>query len=154
MRCSSVASSRRANSSSVMIGSIAPLYGAERTARATPVPSAIVPRVADAKAVEQALRSMINRIDGSSDNGDLPDRTLLCILPDVDAAFRSHFSGGRLTDLEQVAVDTEADVRITARSDDLIALIEGRLNIAFAFLMGKIRVDASREDLMLIKSLF
>lgn len=113
-----------------------------------------MPRVATAEDVQRALRSMVAGLNGSTPSGDLPDRILVCHVPDVHVAFRSHFSGGSLTDLEQVPPDEPADVRIVARSDDLIALIEGRLNVAFAFLMGKIRVDASREDLMLIRSLF
>lgn len=78
----------------------------------------------------------------------------MCILPDLGTAFRSELKDSRFAGIEQVDVDVEAEVTITARSDDLIALIDGRLNVGFAFLTGKIRVDASTADLMMIRRLF
>ena len=46
------------------------------------------------------------------------------------------------------------DARITARSDDLIALIDGRLGVAYAFLTGKVKIDAPASDLMMLRKLF
>ena len=111
--------------------------------------------MATAEAVERSLRTLIKNFDSASvQRTDVPDRTLLCVCSDVPVAFKAALRGGRLQDLEQVDGSPTTDVRISARSDDLIALIEGRLNVAFAFLMGKIKVDASASDLMLIRELF
>jgi len=92
--------------------------------------------------------------DASPDPSGIPDRTILCICPDLKMAFKAEMKQARLTGLVQVETTEKADVRITARSDDLIALIGGRLAVGFAFLTGKVRIDASPRDLMLLRQLF
>lgn len=90
----------------------------------------------------------------SPDPASIPDRTILCVVPDLKTAFMAHMKKARLNGLKQVEPGAKADVKITARSDDLIGLIEGRTNVGFAFLTGKVRVDASASDLMLLRRLF
>ncbi len=90
----------------------------------------------------------------SADPAAIPDRTILCVVPDLNTAFFASMKSAKLAGLKQVAPNESADVRITARSDDLIALIDRRLNVGFAFLTGKVRVDASASDLMLLRRLF
>lgn len=94
-------------------------------------------------------------LEGASPDPErVPDRTLLCVVPDLGTAFRAEMKKAKLKNLTQVAATEKADVRITARSDDLIALIERRLAVGFAFLTGKVRIDASPRDLMLLRQLF
>lgn len=111
--------------------------------------------MASSEAVEQAIRTLMQKISGASpDPAAVPDRTILCVVPDLQTAFSAHTKGARLDGLTQVPSDSPADVRLTARSDDLIAMIDGRLNVGFAFLTGKVRVDAAPSDLMLLRKLF
>lgn len=105
--------------------------------------------------MERALASLMVRLDAAAPAPDaIPERSIVCIIPDLATAFRTELKDSRFNGLEEVDVDQDAEVTITARSDDLIALIEGRLNVGFAFLTGKIRVDASTQDLMTIRRLF
>lgn len=111
--------------------------------------------VASADEVEEALRSLMQRLDDAApEEGSIPDRTIKCVLPDLRTAYRSSIVGARFDGLEEVSLDEDADVTVIARSGDLVALVDGRLNIGFAFLTGKIRVEASTSDLMLIRRLF
>lgn len=97
----------------------------------------------------------MKRLDTSGmEAGQLPDRTVKCVIPDLDAAYLSKLEGARFGGLKACPRDAQADATITARSDDLIALIDGRLNVGFAFLTGKVRVDAPASDLLLIRRLF
>lgn len=116
---------------------------------------AILGAVATAFEVEQSLQSLVESLaNANPEPGSIPDRTIVCAVPDIATAFRAVLRDARLRELAEVAIETEADVRITARSDDLVALVEGRLNAPLAFLTGKIRIDASSSDLMMIRQLF
>lgn len=111
--------------------------------------------MADEAAVERAIGDLAKRLNGTDvPNGSIPDRTLLCVLPDFPHAYRAELSGGKLMGIVKAPATDLADVRLTAKSDDLVALIEGRTNIATAFLLGRIRVDATPADLMLLRKLF
>jgi putative sterol carrier protein len=92
--------------------------------------------------------------DASPDPDSIPNRTILCVLPDMKRAYRVELKNGKLRGLRSADTNEETDARITARSDDLIALIDGRLGIAYAFLTGKVKIDAPASDLMMLRKLF
>ena len=92
--------------------------------------------------------------DADLESDAFPKRTIVCVVPDLQEAWRSTLKDAKLSAPKKVPMSEPGDVRITARSNDLIALIEGRLNVGFAFLTGKIRVEASTSDLMMIRRLF
>jgi predicted lipid carrier protein YhbT len=111
--------------------------------------------VATALEVERALRSLMKKLDDAELEPDsIPNRVVVCALPDLRIAFRTQLKDSRFNGLKKVELEEHGDARITARSDDLIALIDGRLNVAFAFITGKIRIDAPASDLMMMRRLF
>lgn len=81
------------------------------------------------------------------------DRSLGCRLRDLDVEFRGRFADGLLTDIEEGS-NPRAQIRLTLASDDLVKLVDGRLNVASAWATGRLRVDAGVRDLMRLKSLF
>ena len=105
------------------------------------------------RAAIEALRARVNAARGEPDPS-VPDRTILCIVPDLGTAFRTRLESSRLSEIEAVDPSEAADARLTAKSDELVALLEGRSNVATAFLLGRIRIDASPADLLLIRKLF
>lgn len=80
------------------------------------------------------------------------DRTLACRVTDLDAAFHGRLSEGRLLDLDD-GDDAGAKIRLTATSDDLVDLVEGRLNAGSAWASGRIRIDAGFLDLIKLRKL-
>jgi len=92
--------------------------------------------------------------DADPDPDSFPDRTILCVIPDLNTAFRVELKKAKLRGLRKAETSEATDARITARSDDLIALIDGRLGIAYAFLTGKVKIDAPASDLMMMRGLF
>ncbi|MFA5889428.1 MAG: alkyl sulfatase [Actinomycetota bacterium] len=105
--------------------------------------------------IEQSLRSLMDGLDQADPPpGSIPDRTILCIVPDLGTAYRAEIRDARILEVEAADPKSHADVRITARSDDLIAMIQGRLPVGPALLMRRVRVDASPADLLLLRRFF
>lgn len=104
--------------------------------------------------VANSLKSLAETLAASSpEPGTLPDRTIVCVVPDIEAAYRAELRASKLRGIRTANGSEQADVRITADSDDLVALIEGRLSLASAFLTGRVRVEASTRDLMMLRRL-
>jgi hypothetical protein len=92
--------------------------------------------------------------EASPDPDSIPNRTILCVLPDLKTAYRVELKNAKLRGLRKAETTESTDARITARSDDLVALIDGRLGIAYAFLTGKVKIDAPASDLLMLRNLF
>jgi len=80
------------------------------------------------------------------------DRTLACRIPDLGVAFHGRLTGGRIEDLTE-GDDPKAKIKLTAKSDDLVALVDGRLNAASAWAGGRLKIDASMMDMLKLRKL-
>lgn len=80
------------------------------------------------------------------------NRSLSCRIPDLDTAFHGHLVDGTLAGLTE-GDDPKAKIRITAASDDLIALVDGRLPAASAWASGRVKISASMFDLVKLRKL-
>lgn len=80
------------------------------------------------------------------------DRSLTCRVTDLDVAFHGQLSGGEIRDLTE-GDDPKAKIKLTAASDDLIALVDGRLNVASAWTSGRVKIDASMMDLLKLRKM-
>ena len=81
------------------------------------------------------------------------ERTVACRVTDLDVVFLARFDEtGAVSDL-QTAESGTAQVKLAASSDDLIALIEGRMAVPTAWATGKLKIDASMFDLLKLRSL-
>lgn len=80
------------------------------------------------------------------------DRSLSLEITDLGTGFHGRLSGGRLVDITG-GTDPKAKVTLAARSDDLIALVDGKLNFAKAWASGQVSVKASVFDLMKLRTL-
>src|SRR5215469_12682974 len=82
------------------------------------------------------------------------DRTLSCALRDLDVTFAGRLRDGELTDIRQVDADAKAQVRMSMSSDDLVALVAGKLNMGSAWASGRVRIDAGVLDLLRLRAIF
>jgi putative sterol carrier protein len=80
------------------------------------------------------------------------DRSLTCRIPDLDTAFHGRLVDGRIIDLTD-GDDPTAKLKLTAKSDDLVAMVDGELNLASAWANGRIKIDASFLDLLKLRKL-
>jgi putative sterol carrier protein len=78
------------------------------------------------------------------------DRTLSCKVPDLGVGFHGRLEGGRIVDITD-GEDPGAKLKLTADSDDLLALVDGQLNVASAWATGRVKIDASLMDLMKLR---
>jgi hypothetical protein len=46
-----------------------------------------------------------------------------------------------------------ADIRLTANSDEVVSLAESPMNIARAWVAGRVKIDASMKDLLRLRKL-
>lgn len=79
---------------------------------------------------------------------------MTCSLRDLGVTFAGRLHDGRLDDIRQVDDVPPAKVRMTLTSDDLVAMVDGKLNVGSAFATGRIKIDASVLDLMKLRSIF
>ena len=115
--------------------------------------------MASANQVEAKLRQLVNRLAEADRkvHSDL-DRTLASPrviqmdVPDLERSYWSELSGGRMDGVHRGEA-ARADIRITADSDDLVALIDGTKPLFSSYLAGHVRVQASVSDLLALRRL-
>lgn len=114
------------------------------------------------RAAVEALADRLDEAGPPAGARDVGERTLSCWVPDIAAVFTGRIRDGRLTDIRAVrlgdagaarAVARRAHVRVTVGSDDLLALADGRLALAPAWVTGRVRVEASPLDLFRLRRL-
>ena len=102
----------------------------------------------------QALTQLAARLDAHAETRnriDL-DRTLACRVTDLGTAFHARLTGGRLVDITD-GDDPRAKIVLTAASDDLVALTQGRLDITKAVAARRVSINANPFDLLKLRKL-
>lgn len=105
--------------------------------------------------VESVLDDLVARLDRSNPAGRaaLPGRrTVELDCTDLDRTYTAVVEGGGVTLLESGA-GARPDVRITCHSDDLVAVGRGSSSFARAYTAGRIRLEASTADLLLLRAM-
>jgi hypothetical protein len=115
--------------------------------------------VATVAQCDAALHELAARLDAHEpDPGNARfDRTLSCLLRDLDALFVGRLTTGRLVDIHEAdeAERTEpAQIRLEMSSDDLLQLVAGELSMSNAWAAGRVRVHAGVRDMLRLRSLF
>ncbi|MER5741292.1 MULTISPECIES: SCP2 sterol-binding domain-containing protein [unclassified Streptomyces] len=101
------------------------------------------------------LADGLARADGDVRGAAALDRTLSCHLTDLDTTFTGRLAGGRMTVGSTVSGPPreKAQIRLTMTGDDLVALVDGRLNFARAWASGRVGLEAGFRDLLRLRSL-
>lgn len=103
----------------------------------------------------QALRDLSERMAANAaevaERIDL-DRPIAVTLRDLTESFHGRLVNGRIEDLAD-GDDPRAKIRLTASSDDLIALVTGQLDFARAWTSGRVSVKANPFDLLKLRKL-
>lgn len=105
-------------------------------------------------ALGKLAASMADADDATKRN--MLDRTLSCYISDLDVTFSGRLHDGRLVDITDHRGDPQAgkaQIRLTMTSDDLVALTDGEISFASAWLSGRVKIDASFRDLLRLRSL-
>jgi putative sterol carrier protein len=101
-----------------------------------------------------ALNQLSTKLAANAEVGGRLDfnRTLACQLTDLGAAFHGRLQDGRIVDLQD-GDDPTAKIKLIITSDDLVELVEGRLDAGKAFASGRLKIKASVMDLLKLRKL-
>lgn len=102
---------------------------------------------ADCEKAFRALADLLSSVDADVRDKHIQERTVSCRVSDLGITWSGRLGEDGLQDLRTDS-DSKAQVRFTVSSDDLLALVEGRLGFATAFATGRLRVQASPMDLL------
>ena len=80
------------------------------------------------------------------------DRTVSCRVPDLGIVWSGRLCDDGLVDLTAQATQ-RSQVRLSVRSDDLVALSQGRLGVPAAWGTGRLTVQAAPGDLLRLRAL-
>src|SRR5215468_454236 len=104
--------------------------------------------MADKLQCEVALRSLATHLEEhvrTSGPSTIPERTLVCRITDLRTSFSGKLRDGYLVDIAEEE-QPNAQIIFTAKSDDLIAVIEGSLSFMSAWTSGRLKINASMRD--------
>jgi len=80
------------------------------------------------------------------------DRRMVCRVTDLRIAFRGRLRDGELVDVAEED-DPDAHITLAAESDDLIAMVDGKLDFLQALASRRVRVSANPFDLIKLRKL-
>ena len=104
---------------------------------------------------EAAMHKLAERLrspDAADTRGKVLDRSVTCSLRDLGVTFAGQLRDGEIQDIRRVD-SPDGQIKLAMASDDLLALVDGRLSFAKAWASGRLKVDASVFDLLKLRSL-
>jgi SCP-2 sterol transfer family len=110
----------------------------------------------ECEAALQVLASRLAAVDPDLRRKHAVDRTVSCRLVDLGMVFHVRLSDGSVVDLHcrpDHEPAAQAQVRLAATSDDLVALVSGDLTPPVAWATGRLTVEASVLDLLRLRAL-
>jgi SCP-2 sterol transfer family len=81
------------------------------------------------------------------------NRTMSVTVSDLGVTFVSRLGTGDDPVREVAPGDPPADIRLTAASDEVVSLAESPMNIARAWVSGRVKIEASMKDLIRLRRL-
>ncbi|MFJ4684041.1 SCP2 sterol-binding domain-containing protein [Streptomyces sp. NPDC091377] len=83
------------------------------------------------------------------------DRSVSCHITDLDVTFVGRMADGGITvhDTLEGPPREKAQIRLSMTGDDLVALVDGRLNFAHAWGSGRVKLTAGVRDLLRLRKL-
>ena len=113
--------------------------------------------MATAAQCRKALESLTGRLsdmDAKDRAAKLADRTLSCRVTDLGLTFLTRLGPhGADPIVEARAGSSTAQIRFTAKSDDIVSISEDPGTFAKAWLTGRVKVEGSLMDLLQLRKL-
>jgi SCP-2 sterol transfer family protein len=109
-----------------------------------------------AEECREALQKLAGRLSElSPDDRDnyFGNRSISITIPDLGVTYATTLGGGDDPVREVAPGEPPADIRLTANSDEVISLAESPMNIARAWMAGRVKIEASMRDLFRLRKL-
>ncbi|MFE1247743.1 SCP2 sterol-binding domain-containing protein [Streptomyces sp. NPDC058735] len=101
------------------------------------------------------LSDNMQRAGGNVREAAALDRSVSCHITDLDVSFVGRMRAGRIEVHDTVPgpPPDKADIRLAMTGDDLVTLVDGRLNFATAWGQGRVKLHAGLRDVLRLKKL-
>jgi predicted lipid carrier protein YhbT len=108
----------------------------------------------ECQAALESLTARIAQMDAKDRAANLADRTLSCRVTDLGVTFMTKLSAGGAGTVSQVADGAPAaQIRFSAKSDEVLAIAADPGTFARAWLTGKLKVEGNMLDLLRLRKL-
>jgi hypothetical protein len=107
----------------------------------------------ECRAALQKLAGRLSELSPAERDQYFGNRTISVTIPDLGATYVTVLGSGHDPVREAAPGEPPADIRMTAKSDEVVALAEQPMNIARAWMSGRIKIEASVKDLFRLRRL-
>jgi hypothetical protein len=101
----------------------------------------------------QKLAGRLSELSPAEREQYFGNRTISVTVPDLGVTFVTLLGSGDDPVREVTPGDPPADIRMTANSDEVVSLAEQPMNVARAWMSGRLKIEASVKDLFRLRRL-
>ena len=101
----------------------------------------------------QKLAARLSELSPAERDQYFGNRTISVTIPDLNVTYVSVLGAGNDPVREAAPGDPPADIRMTAKSDEVVALAEQPITIARAWMTGRVKIEASMKALFRLRRL-
>jgi hypothetical protein len=107
----------------------------------------------ECRAALQKLAARLSNLRPDEREQYFGNRTMSVTAPDLGVTFVTRLGSGDDPVREAAPGEPPAEIRLTADSDEVLALAEQPMNIARAWMSGRVKIEASVKDLFRLRRL-
>jgi hypothetical protein len=107
----------------------------------------------DCRMALQKLAGRLSELSPAERDQYFGNRTMSVTVPDLGVTFVTVLGAGDDPVRQAAPGEPPADMRLTANSDEVVALAEQPMNIARAWMSGRVKIEASVKDLFRLRRL-
>jgi len=101
----------------------------------------------------QKLAARLSEMSPEERDNYFGDRSISVTVPDLGITFVTRLGTGEDPVREAVPGDPPADIRLTAKSDEVLSLAQSPMNIGRSWVAGRVKIEASMKDLFRLRRL-
>jgi SCP-2 sterol transfer family len=101
----------------------------------------------------QKLAARLSDLNPEDRDEYFGNRSISVTIPDLGVTFATNLGTGDDPVHEVGPGEPPADIRLTADSDEVVSLAQSPMNIARAWMAGRVKIEASMKDLFRLRKL-
>jgi len=101
----------------------------------------------------QKLASRMSELSPADREAYFGNQTISVTIPDLGVTYATRLGSGDEPVREIGPGEPPADIRLTADSDEVVSLAQSPMNIARAWMAGRVKIEASMKDLFRLRKL-
>jgi hypothetical protein len=107
----------------------------------------------ECRAALQKLAGRLSEMNPDDRENYFGGRSISVTIPDLGVTYATTLGSGDDPVREIGPGEPPADIRLTANSDEVVSLAESPMNIARAWMAGRVKIEASMRDLFRLRKL-